>query len=270
MAENEKKVEGNEVDISKLGIREKVTKLIDPYNAKNFSWIRLVKTNKEEATACFKAYQEFQQKERTKIQAEEEKNQLFSTLAQNQSQKQIIDYIIAGERAEKENESDMIEIVDEKVLRDEMAEKEIPAEEIELKIDEKIKEKINQWEKSRREKLETKDVESLRKVMKEKVMETEVISRSNKFYADVALGYMCYKKDVDERVFDPDPASPKFITKVLRDEAIYWQINTAYYDFMNILTLPQKKIRKLTKRGGDFFTSTKSGKNTENSHTTVH
>jgi hypothetical protein len=173
------------------------------------------------------------------------------------SLEEVINQLISIKRAGMEAMSDLIEIPDE----DKLSEEELEA---------KRKEKLDEWEKQAREEIKAKPEAELRNQVKEILMETPAVNAQNRAFAEKALCYMCYHRDKDERVFSFNPDEDKYITKVIRDELVYAQLQAAYYDFTKTFRVSTKEIRKQTMRGGDFFTSTRLASNTEKSPSTTN
>ncbi|MDD5486520.1 MAG: hypothetical protein PHW65_03085 [Dehalococcoidales bacterium] len=249
------------VDIRDLGKRETIVKLYDPYAANEkemkYTVIRLVKMSPGESKQCFQASKEAYQKELLATQEDEKKNKTFDTLVNSMTLDEVINQLIAIRRISLEATSDLIEVPDDDKLTDEQ-------------LEAKQKEKIDEWEKQAREEIKTKPEAELRKQYKDIIMESPAGNAQNRAFAERALAYMCYHKDKDERVFSTNPDDDNYITKVIRDELIYAQLQAAYYRFTDTFRISAKEIRKQTMRGGDFFTCIRSASNTEKSHSTMN
>jgi hypothetical protein len=249
------------VDIRDLGKRETVVELFDPYAADEkemkYTLMRLVKMSPGDSKQCFQASKEAYQKELQATQEDEKQNKTFETLVNSMSLDEVVNQLIAVRRVGIEASSDLIEIPDEEKLS-------------EGELEAKRKEKIDEWEKQAREEIKAQPEAELRIKLKEIMMETPAIHAQNRAFAERALCYMCYYKDKDERVFSPNPDDDNYITKVIRDELIFAQLQAAYYEFTKTYRLSAKEIRKQAMRGGDFFTSIRSANNTEKSPATTN
>jgi hypothetical protein len=251
----------NMVDIRDLGKREKEIKIYDPYaesdENRKYTVLRLIKMSPGESRDCFKFSQDAYQKELQITQDNEKENKTFDTIINSMSLKDCIDQLVALKRADMESMSDLVEVQGADKLSD---------EEIEIKQ----KEKILQWTEDERKRLEKEKEEDIRGKVKELLLETPAINAQNRAFAEKALAYMCYAKNEDKRLFNPDPESDNYITKVIRDELIFAQLHAAYGEFTKTYRISAKEMRKLTMRGGDFFISTKSASDTEKSRSTMN
>jgi len=256
MAENEVLV-----DIRDLGKREKEVKLFDPYTLdeekRSYTIVRLVKMTPGESKLCFQASKETYQKELLATKEDEKQNHTFENMVKGMSKEDVVNQLVAMRRVSLEAASDLIEIPDEDSLTEE-------------EIEGKREEKISQWEAEVRKDIESKPEDELKAQLQDILLETPAISAQNRTFAERALCYMCYEKDGDKRLFSSNPEDENYITRVIRDELIFAQLQAAYYDFTSTYRISAKEIRKHTMRGGDFFTSVRSASDTEKSRSTTN
>lgn len=250
-------MEERAIDITQLGKREKVVKIVDPQNPEIFSYVRLVKMTKYETEQCFKYSRQVYQKVKSDLIEQENTNHTFEKFVNTLSDEEVINILLTAEEAEYLANLDLVEIPDEITVVEELKEKGLSGEEIDNELNKLRQERVKEIIDKKREELKKQDIKELRQRVKDNLIEVQATQESNDAFIAMALSYMCYYKDKNERIFSVNPDDERFITKCLRDNTVYYQLVGAYKDFLQVLYAEPKDIRKQTQRGGNFFTHTK-------------
>lgn len=239
------------IDIFQLGKREEIVKIIDPNGGDDYSSIRLVKMNKKEAGECFAISGKARENKKETLLQEESTKKVRSAFATNLQTPDVIEMLVAYEKSEMVANIDLLSIAGEKDMSEE-----------DLKVAREVK--VKEWEMKRAKEMGSEKEDVLRDRLVQRLINMEATAEGNKAFVDSALGYCCYLVDKDERIFSPDPSDQKHISN-LRDERIYGQISAAFHHFAQVYTATPKDVRKEAGRGGDFFTPTRSEKDTTGS-----
>ena len=245
------------IDILELGKREKIITVFDPENPEMCSNIRLIRMNKSQAEKCFNFSRKTYQEAKEKLLAEETKTGLFASIVKQMNKETIIDTLVVTDQLSLEQNSDLIEIPDEKEIIKDLQKEGKSDEEVDEVIEEKAKAIITEKINKKKTKLSKEPEESLLEKIKQQLMEMESNRTANEVFAERALCYMCYYEDKEKPIFSDDPNSELYITTALRSAAIYQQLLAAYRDFLTTINMTPKEIRGQARRGGDFFTSRK-------------
>ena len=232
-----------DINLFDLGKREKIVKLFDPNNPKDFCQIKLVKKNNADAEDCFNAYNKKYKSKKDEVLKEETEKQVYSkTYINPLSNEELIKYIVTYKLNELKPNIDLVALPNE----------------AELSLEEKEKayeKKLKEYEVKETEKISKLDIKELKKMALEIWLDVFAHVIAQDEFIAISLTYMCRDIKTGERTFSLDKNSPNHISR-LNDSRVYWQLMAAYQDFAKVEKMTPKEIREMTRQGSNFFPTT--------------